>query len=232
MGDEHHGPVPLGRVAVHAISNDAQGVDVETGIGLVEDGGPGVEKLQLGDLVAFLLTTRETLVDGARGERAVQVHAVQDVLDVLDPGADFGGFAVEGGLGGAEEVRHGHPRHLDGVLHRQEQALPGAFVDGEVGQLHSVEGHGPGGDLVLGVSRDGVGEGGLPGAVGTHDRMHLTGVHGEIHALEDLLGTLLGQDVDVEVGDDEIGHGFQDSWNSMMGWSRSTSTCWSSIWTG
>ena len=47
--------------------------------------------------------------------------------------------------------------------------MPNTWIlpeSGEVGQLHSVEGHGPGGYLVLGVSRDGVGEGGFPGAAG------------------------------------------------------------------
>src|SRR6476661_9797568 len=60
--------------AVDALGDDLQRVDVEAGVGLVEHRDLGVEQLELGDLVALLLATRETLVDRALRERRVQVE--------------------------------------------------------------------------------------------------------------------------------------------------------------
>ena len=45
-----------------------------------------------------------------------------------------GSLTVDGGLGGAQEVRHGHAGDLDGVLHGQEQARLGALVDAHLGR--------------------------------------------------------------------------------------------------
>ena len=89
----------------------------------------GFEQLELGDLVALLLAAGEALVDGALGERRVEVELLHGGVDVLDPGAQLRRLAVDGGLGGAQEVGHRDAGHLDGVLHRQEQPGAGALVD-------------------------------------------------------------------------------------------------------
>src|SRR5436190_7597283 len=46
---------------VHASAHDPQRVDVETGVGLVQDGDLGLEQRHLQDLVAFLLPAGEAL---------------------------------------------------------------------------------------------------------------------------------------------------------------------------
>ena len=62
--DEHR--VLLAAQRVHAVGDDAQRVDVEAGVGLVEDGELRIEHRHLEDLVALLLAAGEAFVD-ARG---------------------------------------------------------------------------------------------------------------------------------------------------------------------
>src|SRR3954470_20243389 len=89
---------------VDALGDDAQGVDVETGVGLVEDRHLGLEQLELYDLVALLLAAGEALVDVALGERRVHLQLVHGPAQLAGPGAQLGRLAVDRGLGRAEEV--------------------------------------------------------------------------------------------------------------------------------
>ena len=184
----------LGAEPVDALGDDLERVDVEAGVGLVEDRDLGVEQLELGDLVALLLAAGEALVDVALRERRVQVELLEGGVDVLDPGAQLGRLAVDGGLGGAQEVGHRDAGHLDGVLHGQEQPGAGALVDGHREHVLAVEGHRAAGDRVLRVAGDGVGQRRLARPVGAHDRVGLAVVDGQRDALEDLLGAVLGVD--------------------------------------
>ena len=63
-----------------------------------------------------------------------------------------------------------------------------------------------GGDLVLGVAGQRVGERRLAGAVGAHDRVGLAAADRQVDAAQDRLGALLGLDADVQVADLEGGH--------------------------
>src|SRR5699024_4893973 len=201
VGDQHDADVGGLLGTVDALGDHAQGVHVETGVGLVEDRDAGLEQLHLADLVALLLAAGEALGDGALGEDVIHLEIVHGALDVLDRGAQRGGLAVDRGLGGAQEVGHGHAGDLDRVLHGQEQAGAGALVDAHLEHVLAVEGDLAGGDLVLGVTGDRVGEGGLARAVGAHDRVGLARLDGEVDPLEDLLGALRGLDGGVEVLD-------------------------------
>src|SRR5665647_2720272 len=91
--------------------------------------------------------------------------------------------------------------HLDRVLHGQEHAGAGARVHRHREHVCTVEGDRTGGDLVLRVPGEGVREGGLAGAVRAHDRVRLAAADGQVDAAQDLLGTLLGLDADVQVAD-------------------------------
>ena len=64
----------------------------------------------------------------------------------------------------------------------------------------------PDGDLVLRVAGDRVGQRRLARAVGPHDRVGLAVVDRQGDALEDLLGTVLGVDADVQVADLQSAH--------------------------
>src|SRR3954470_51577 len=125
VGDQQDTLVAVLGEPVHALRDDAQGVDVQPGVGLVEDRRGRVEQLQLHDLVALLLSAGEALVDVSLSERGVHLHAFHGGVDVLDPGAELGGLAGDRRLGAAEEVRHRDAGHLDRVLHREEETSPG-----------------------------------------------------------------------------------------------------------
>ena len=73
MGDEQDPELGV-ELGVDALGDDAQRVDVEAGVGLVEDRELGLEDGHLEHLQALLLAAREALVDVARGEAVVELE--------------------------------------------------------------------------------------------------------------------------------------------------------------
>ena len=82
------------------------------------------------------------------------------------------------------------------VLEAEEDAGFGAHVGGPVGDVVAVEEEATVGHFVFGGGQHARGESALAAAVGTHDRVHLAGVHREVQAAEDL-----GRDGGVEIVD-------------------------------
>ena len=77
--DEHRA---LGRAQrVHAAGDDAQGVDVEARVGLVEDRERRLEHRHLEDLVALLLAAGEALVDRPLDQVLVDLDELRLLLD-------------------------------------------------------------------------------------------------------------------------------------------------------
>ena len=206
VGDQQDAGVAGLAEPVDALGDDAQRVDVQAGVGLVEDRDLRLEQLQLEDLVALLLAAGEALVEVALGEGGVDGQRVHGGLDLLDEVAQLGRLAADRGDRGAQEVGDRHAGDLDRVLHGQEQAGAGALVDGHGQHVLAVERDGAAGDHVLRVTRDRVGEGGLAGAVRAHDGVGLARLHGQVDAPQDLSG-VVGLHADVQVADLEGGHG-------------------------
>src|SRR5690606_32370927 len=73
VGDQQDAAIGLALVAVDSLGDDAQGIDVQTGVGLVHDGELRLEQVELQNLVALLLATGEALVDGTLTEGAVDL---------------------------------------------------------------------------------------------------------------------------------------------------------------
>src|SRR5512143_1953831 len=71
--DQQHAQVGS-REGVHALRDDAERVDVEPGVGLVEHRDLGPEHGHLEDLGALLLAAREAVVDVASGEGVVHLE--------------------------------------------------------------------------------------------------------------------------------------------------------------
>src|SRR5690606_25982297 len=67
---------------VDALRDDLQRVDVEAGVGLVEDRVARLEHQQLEDLRALLLTAREALVQVALEDRLVPVEVLHGALEL------------------------------------------------------------------------------------------------------------------------------------------------------
>jgi hypothetical protein len=76
VGDEQDAEVVGLLGPVDALGDDAQRIDVQARVGLVEQGDLGLEQLKLKDLVALLLASGEALVDVALGERRVHLEGV------------------------------------------------------------------------------------------------------------------------------------------------------------
>src|SRR5699024_6969789 len=128
------------------------------------------------------------------------------VLDFLDPVTHLRRLSPHRGRRAAQEVRHGHARHLDRVLHGEEQSRTSTLVHTHLEDVLTVEQNLPRGHRVIGVSRDGVRQRRFPGAVRPHDRVHLTTTNREVHALEDLLAALFRVNGGMQILDFQRGH--------------------------
>ena len=120
------------RSALTPSATIVQGVDVEPGVGLVEDRERGLEHRHLEDLVALLLAAREALVDRAVEQRLVhlhQLHLLAHQLEEVD-GVELRQAAVlaHGVERRLEEVGVADAGDLDRVLEGQEDALAGALL--------------------------------------------------------------------------------------------------------
>ena len=107
-----------------------------------------------------------------------QRHADLEHREVVDALAD--------GHGLAEEVEHAHARDRLGVLEAEEHAAGRPVGGAEVGDVLALEPDAAGRDHVAGVGEEGLGQGGLAGAVGPHEGVELALAHREGHAAEDL----------------------------------------------
>jgi len=92
------------------------------------------------------------------------------------------------GQGLAQELDHRNTRYLFGVLEGQEHPGGTSFVRRHAGDVEPAIRDPALGDGVRGVSHQNGCQCGFAGSVGTHQCVHLTAVHGEIHSLEDLRG--------------------------------------------
>ena len=126
--------IPRSAVAerVHAARRDAQRVDVEAGVRLVEDRELRVEERHLEDLVALLLAAREALVDGAVQEGLLHLDELRLLVEEREEvdRVELGVAAVpaDGVDGRAEEVGVRDAGDLDRVLEREEHALARALL--------------------------------------------------------------------------------------------------------
>ena len=174
MGDQQHAVALAGAEPVDPLGHHLQRVDVQAGVGLVQDRDLRVEQLELQDLVPLLLPAGEALVQvplrRTPGRWTASSIASRSSLRNV---AQLRRLAADRGDRGAQEVGHRHPGHLDRVLHGQEQPGAGPRVHAHGQHVLAVQGDRALGDLVLGVAGDRVGEGGLARAVRPHDRVGL-----------------------------------------------------------
>ena len=142
-----------------AAGNDAQSVDVETGVGLVEDGDPRLEHRHLQDLDALLLAAREAVVQIAAGHLLRHLEHLHRRRQVLAELGDLDRVVLAAGPGladrvdrGAKEARHGDARDRMRVLEGEEEAALRALVRPHVDDALAVHENVAAGDLVGGVA--------------------------------------------------------------------------------
>ena len=134
VGDHEHRALGAAQ-RVHAVRDDAQRVDVEARVGLVEDREPRLEHRHLEDLVALLLAAGEALVHGALQELLVHLdelhllaHEGEEVHRVELALAARLADRVERGL---QEVAVGDAGDLDRILEGEEDPLARALFGRE-----------------------------------------------------------------------------------------------------
>ena len=91
----------------------------------------------------------------------------------------------------------------------KEKTGAGAFVGLHRENRPPVKQHVAPGDRVVGVPRDGLGQRGLAGAIGPHERMHLPLLDDKGKARDNGLFP----DVNLKVADFELAHGKNWSWS-------------------
>ncbi|ODN71252.1 hypothetical protein A6302_01449 [Methylobrevis pamukkalensis] len=206
VGDDDEGALrrPQG---VHAVRDHLQRVDVETGIGLVEDAELGLEQRHLHDLVALLLTAGKADVERALQHLGRDVEPARGLLDeaheVRRRDLALAARLALGVEGRLQEGHGGDARDLDRILEGEEEARRRALVRPHLQDRLAVEQDVAFGDLIVVLARQDIGQGRLAGAVRAHDGMDLAGLHDEVDALQDL-GAVFG-DAGMQVLDLEHG---------------------------
>ncbi len=181
-GQDPHGGLGGGRL--HPAGHGPQGVHVQTGVDLVENGELGCEHCHLHRLVALALAAGEVHVEGSVYDGLVEADAARLLAD---GGGHPGRLLPRRLQGGRQGVDQGHTRHLYGILHAEEQPRLGPSPRGQGQEVLPVEGHLAPRDLVARAPEQHVRQGALARAVGSHDDVHLARAGHQVDAAEDLV---------------------------------------------
>ena len=179
-------PSSLSRSDLTLHADRLQRVDVEPGVGLVEDGVLRRDDRHLQHLEPLFLAAREAVVDVAAQERRVHVERVELLEHEL---AEFRRIEIVGAhrlARGAHEVRDRDARDRGRILERQEQPGLGALVGRQLEQLLAVQRHRTAEHLVARVPGHRERERRFAAPVGAHQGVNAPRLDGEIYPLEDL----------------------------------------------
>ena len=190
MGDQQ-GRVVGARQLIDATGHDPQGIDVQAGIGLIEDRHHGIQQSHLQNLVALFLAAAEALVDGAIQEGGIHLHHLEALANEVLKGKGVELLVAllgAAGIGGhPQELQIAHAWDFDRVLETQEDPCARPLLGVQLQQVLAAVGDAAAGDGVGGVTRQHLGEGALAAAVAAHHRVDFAGTNRQVDALEDLL---------------------------------------------
>ncbi len=188
MGNQHDGALRAAHGA-DAAGDDLERVDVEAGVGLVENGEPGFQHRHLQNLVALLFATGEAFVHRAVKQAWVHLHEPELVLDQREKvhGIQFRFAAmladrVEPRL---EQIDVRDAGDFHRILEGQEDARACPLFGRHAQQVRAVvEDFTRAHDVAVPPGQH-MGKGALAGAVGAHDGVHLPSLHGKVDAVQD-----------------------------------------------
>src|SRR5579883_192820 len=183
-------------LGVDPVGHDAQGIDIQAGVGFVQDGEARLQDGHLQDLAALLLAAREALVQVAREHRLIHLEQTQLVAQQLAELARRHRLAVRlgvglvrlahGAVGEAQEVGHADAGNGHGILECKEEAFLGALVRAHLQDILAVDEHLAARHLVIRMPHQRAGQGALARAVGAHQRVGLALAHRQVNALQNL----------------------------------------------
>lgn len=198
VGDDHCGGLGSAKL-VEAFGHDAESIDVEAGVGLVENAEGGLEDGHLEDFVAFPLTTRKAFVDAAIHKVGVEAHKLALLAEELEEVGSAERLLVEilalGVDGGAHKIGHRDTWDFDRRLKGHKDALVATVLGRKFEEVLAVEDDFALSDLVLGIADEDITESGLTGPVWPHEDMNLTITDGKIHATEYFFAFYAGMEI-------------------------------------
>ena len=140
------------------------------------------------DLIALLLATGETLVDGAIEELFVHLHQFHLLFDQGQEvhGIQFTQTAVFAHRVDRrlEQIDITHAGDLHRVLKGEKHPFAGPLLGRQLEKVIALEPYFAAHHLITLAARQDIGQGALAGTVGPHDGVHLTGLDLEIDALK------------------------------------------------
>ena len=176
---------------VDAVGHRLEGVDVQAGVGLVQDRQGGLQHGHLEDLGALLLPTRETGVHRAAQQVLAHLHRLHPLLghgqEIHRVQLLLAAVAPYGVDRGAQEVEAVQAGNLHGILEAEEESLHRPQFRGHAEQVLPLVQDFAGGHLVGVTAGQHLGQRTLARAVGAHDGVDLAGGHRQVDAAEDLL---------------------------------------------
>ena len=189
MRHQHAGVVRRQQL-VDAAGDHAQRIDVEAGVGFIEQRQFRLQQRHLQDFVALFLAAGKTVVDAATQEFRIhfqQFHFfAHQIIELQRVEFILAAAALHRVVGEAQERAVGDAGNLHRILEAEKNAGAGTFIGGQREQVLALEQHFTTLDHIGRVPRQNLGEGALAGTVGPHDRMHFAGTYREVDALEDV----------------------------------------------
>ena len=171
-------------VRLDAAGNGLDRVNVEAGVGLIQQGQRGLEHEQLQNLSLLLLTAGEADVQIAVRVGRVHVQGLHLGGHLAAELHDLDGLAGHSTGSRAQKALQRDAGDLLRRLEGQEHTRAGAHVGGLVGDVLPAEDDLTAGDGVAGIAHQGAHQGGLAGTVVTHQYVGLTGVHRQVQSVE------------------------------------------------
>src|SRR5665647_3628100 len=169
------------------VEDALQGLDVDARVGLVHEYQTWFHGQDRGELDPLPLSSRERLVDLAHDVAfRVEPHAAEHLLNLL--------ARLHLGARGDEAV-HAQTLEARRLLPGERDAAPRALIDGHAAQRLAVEQDVAAVVGVAGEAHDGVGKGGLAGAVGPDERVDVAFPEVDAEPVEYGLAAQLQRDV-------------------------------------
>ena len=186
----HNGRFVRAVQGVDPVGNHAQCVDVEAGVGLVENGEPGFQDRQLQNFMAFFFSAGKALVDRAIEKFFVHLDQFEFVPNQGEKVKRIdlvfcSGFA-NGVEGCPQKVRAVHAGDFHWILKREKHALRRAFIRGHVEQVFALIDDVARRDAIRFVPREHLRQRALARSVGPHNGVGFARIDHEIDAVQNL----------------------------------------------